>query len=121
MERYKNRIRPELEEEIMRLECIEEFGFDPADEPDDDPEAEAEVVRQFEAEHPRMTEEKAWFGLEERYALLQNTLIGLGCGLSHLREHEPYASYLRLIEERGISEKRAALLIQAYEEDKQHG
>ena len=121
---FRRRIRPELMERIQRLIFKEDYGIDV----DELPEITDEDSREFVRENPELDEyykrnglDKMLFALNEHMNRLEDSIIEMGKCFWQLQTNLPLEKYLDSLKNVNCSMERAALCIQAYEEDKNHG
>jgi hypothetical protein len=121
---FQRRIRPELMERITRLMFKEQFGVDL----DSCAAMTGEEAHEFVHNDPEFDEyykrnglEKMLFAMHETFNRIEEDLILIGADLVQLQKHQSYYQYLASLERVHFSEERAALLIQAYEEDRKNG
>jgi hypothetical protein len=121
---FKRRIRPELMEKIQALMFKEVFGM----AVDDLPEITDEDSREFVRRNPELDEyckknglEKMMFAINEHMNRLEDSIIGMGECFWQLQTHSTAEKYIDSLKSANCSMERAALCIQAYQEDKQNG
>jgi hypothetical protein len=121
---FKRRIRPELMEKIQALIFKEEYGINA----DELPEVTDEEAHDFMRKNPELDEyykrnglEKMMFALNEHMNRIEDSIIDTGKCYLQLKTHSTLEKYLDSLKRVNCSMERAALCIQAYEEDKAHG
>jgi hypothetical protein len=121
---FRRRIRPELLEKIERLIFKEDYGIDV----DELPDITDEDSREFVRKNPELDEygkrnglEKMMFAINERMNCIEDSIIEMGKLLRLMQNNLPLEKYLDDLKRINVSMERAALCIQAYEEDKKHG